>query len=81
MSVHMSTAGPRVRLRLPQRRGWALAVFAAVLTAAFAAASPAQAAQPGVTQISSDPYTAANAPRGQHATRSNPTPLPGVRRS
>jgi hypothetical protein len=72
MSVHMSTAGPRVRLRLPQRRGWALAVFAAVLTAAFAAASPAQAAQPGVTQISSDPYTAANAPRGQHATEVEP---------
>jgi BNR repeat-like domain len=72
MSVHMSTAGPRVRLRLRQRRGWALAVFAAVLTAAFAAASPAQAAQPGVTQISSDPYTAANAPSGQHATEVEP---------
>jgi hypothetical protein len=43
-----------------------------VLTAAFAAASPAQAAQPGVTQISSDPYTAANAPAGQHATEVEP---------
>ena len=72
MSVHMSTAGPRVRLRLPRRRARALAVFAAVLTATFAAASPAQAAQPGVTQISSDPYTAANAPSGQHATEVEP---------
>jgi hypothetical protein len=56
-------------------------MFAAVLTAAFAAASPAQAAQPGVTQISSDPYTAANAPSGQHATEVEPDTLPGARRS
>ncbi|HZC52770.1 MAG TPA: sialidase family protein, partial [Mycobacterium sp.] len=72
MSDHMSTAGLRVRLRLPRRRARALTVFAAVLTAAFAAASPAQAAQPGVMQISSDPYTAANAPSGQHATEVEP---------
>jgi BNR repeat-like domain len=72
MSVHMFTARPQARLRLPQRQGPALAVFAAVLTAVFALAAPAQAAQPGVTQISSDPYTAANAPRGQHATEVEP---------
>jgi uncharacterized protein (DUF2236 family) len=72
MAVHTFTAQPRVRLRLPQRRGRALAVFAAVLTTVFGVASPALAAQPGVTQISSDPYTAANAPRGQHATEVEP---------
>jgi hypothetical protein len=72
MSVHMFTARPRARLRLPQRQGRALAVFAAVLTAVFALAAPAQAAQTGVTQISSDPYTAAIAPRGQHATEVEP---------
>ncbi len=72
MSVHMSVARPQIRFRLPGRRAGALAVFAAVLTAAGAAASPAQAAQPGVTQISSDPYTAANAPAGQHATEVEP---------
>jgi hypothetical protein len=72
MSVHMSVAGPRMRCRLPGRRARALAVFAAVLTAAFAAVSPAQAAQSGVTQISSDPYTAADAPSGQHATEVEP---------
>jgi hypothetical protein len=72
MSVQMFTARPRARLRLPRRQGRSLAAFAAVLTAVFALAAPAQAAQPGVTQISSDPYTAANAPRGQHATEVEP---------
>jgi hypothetical protein len=72
MSVQMFTARPRARLRLSQRQGRGLAVLAAVLTAVFAVASPALAAQPGVTQISSDPYTAANAPRGQHATEVEP---------
>ena len=60
------------RMRLPRRAWLSAAVTAAALTAAFAAAPPAQAAQPGVTQISSDPYTAANAPSGQHATEVEP---------
>jgi hypothetical protein len=60
------------RHRVPRRRGKSFAVFAAVLTAAFAAAVPAQAIQPGVVQISADPYTPANAPRGQHATEVEP---------
>jgi hypothetical protein len=51
------------------RRGATLAVLAAL--ALFVAAF-AQAAQPGVTQVSSDPYTAATAPRGQHATEVEP---------
>ena len=72
MSAYLSVARPQMRFRLPGRRARALAVFAAVLTAAVATASPAQAAQPGVTQISSDPYTAANAPAGQHATEVEP---------
>src|SRR5215469_4056748 len=49
MSVQIFTGPPRVRLRLPQRRGRAVAVVAAVLTTVFALATPAQAAQPGVT--------------------------------
>lgn len=42
------------------------------LVAAFGTVALARAAQPGVTQISSDPYTAANAPRGEHATEVEP---------
>jgi hypothetical protein len=68
----MFTPRPRMRLRLRLRQGRAFAVFAAVLTTAFALASPAHAAQPGVTQISSDPYTVANAPSGEHATEVEP---------
>jgi hypothetical protein len=49
-----------------------LPVLAGLLTAAFAAAVPAQAVQPGLVQISADPYTPANAPRGQHATEVEP---------
>jgi hypothetical protein len=44
----------------------------AALLAAFATVAPAQAAQTGVTQISSDPYTPASAPRGEHATEVEP---------
>ncbi|HZC51605.1 MAG TPA: sialidase family protein [Mycobacterium sp.] len=47
-------------------------MLAGLLTAAFAAAVPAQAVQPGLVQISADPYTPANAPRGQHATEVEP---------
>ena len=48
-------------------------LIGAALTAGFAvAASPARAAQPGVTQVSADPYTPATAPSGQHATQVEP---------
>ena len=44
----------------------------AALTAAFAAATPAQAAQPGVTQVSSDPFAPSSAPAAAHATEVEP---------
>jgi hypothetical protein len=52
--------------------GWVCLLATAALTAAFAAAPPARAAHAGVTQISSDPYTPASAPRGEHATEVEP---------
>src|SRR6266545_1914390 len=72
MSIHRTGTWSRAPLRIPRRRWWDLALLAALLTAAFAVAAPAQAAQPGVAQISADPYTPANAPRGQHATEVEP---------
>ena len=79
MSIHVhatpagkpaSGAAPLPRYR---RAVWhAVTVVTAVVAAAFAAAIPAHAAQPSVTQISSDPYTPANAPSGQHATEVEP---------
>jgi BNR repeat-like domain len=42
------------------------------LIVAFGTAAVARAAQPGVTEISSDPYTAATAPTGEHATEVEP---------
>jgi hypothetical protein len=44
----------------------------AALAAAFAVPMSAQAAQPGVSQISADPYTVATAPSGEHATEVEP---------
>ena len=46
--------------------------MAAALTAVFAAAAPAHAAQPGVTQVSSDPFAADSAPTAAHATEVEP---------
>ena len=72
MSIRMVVTRSRARLWIPRRRGWGLVLLAALLVAAFAAAAPAHAVQPGVVQISADPYTAANAPSGQHATEVEP---------
>jgi hypothetical protein len=68
--VSASAAVPRLRLSRATRRTAAL--LAAALAAMFAVAAPAHASQPGVTQISSDPYTSANAPSGEHATQVEP---------
>ena len=64
--------GARPGLRLPRTAWWPAALLAAALTAAFATATPALAAQHGVTQVSADPYTPATAPTGQHATEVEP---------
>jgi BNR repeat-like domain len=77
MSSRITFHLPQVRIRSARRMGWVGLLAAAALTAAFAAAAPAQAAQAqagqaGVRQISSDPYTPANAPRGEHATEVEP---------
>src|SRR4029453_693095 len=60
------------RLRVARKARRSAALIVAWLTAAFAVAGLAQAAQPGVTQVSSDPYTPATAPTGQHATEVEP---------
>jgi hypothetical protein len=60
------------RLRLPRTAWWPAALLAVALAAAFATATPALAAQPGVTQVSADPYTPATAPTGEHATEVEP---------
>ncbi len=48
-----------------------IALFAAVVTAAFAVAAPAQA-QAIVTQISSDPFAPNSLPTAAHATEVEP---------
>ena len=48
------------------------AALPAALAATFAMATPTQASQPGVTQVSADPYTQATAPSGEHATEVEP---------
>jgi hypothetical protein len=47
-------------------------LLVAALTAAFAMAAPAEAAQPGVTQVSSDPFAADSLPAAAHATEVEP---------
>jgi hypothetical protein len=55
------------------RKAWRRAALIAVgLGVALAAAGIAGAAQPGVTQVSADPYTAVDAPTGEHATEVEP---------
>ena len=66
------SAAPGRRLRLPRIAWWPAALLATALAAAFATATPVLAAQPGVTQVSADPYTPANASRGEHATEVEP---------
>jgi hypothetical protein len=71
-AAHKPATSAVSRLRCPRAVRRTATLVAAVLAAGFAAATPAHAAQPGVTQISSDPYTTANAPSGQHATEVEP---------
>src|SRR5260221_7909349 len=79
MSMHIDARAARSaapgalpRLRLPRTAWWPAVLLAAALAAAFATAPPALAAQPGVTQVSADPYTPATAPTGEHATEVEP---------
>jgi hypothetical protein len=72
MSIRTAATRSTAPLPIPRRRWWGPALLAALLAAAFAAAAPAQALQPGVVQISADPYTPANAPSGEHATEVEP---------
>jgi BNR repeat-like domain len=75
ISAKSGHAGSTTRTQLQaawktRRKG---VLFAATLAAiALAATASAQAAQPGVTQVSADPYTAADAPTGEHATEVEP---------
>lgn len=77
MSIDMRAVTPEpierdAHYRIRHRRAWVGVLLAATLAAAFSVAVPADAAQPDVTQISADPYTAQNAPRGEHATEVEP---------
>jgi hypothetical protein len=72
MSSGITFGPPPTRIKSARRAGWLGLVAVAALIAAFTAAAPAQAARAGVRQISSDPYTPANAPRGEHATEVEP---------
>jgi hypothetical protein len=67
-----SNAGGRWRLPVSRKAWWGTALLAATLTIAAAAAAPARASQPGVTQVSADPYTPDNAPTGEHVTEVEP---------
>ena len=60
------------RQRLARRAGLVMALLAPALTTAIAVGVPAQAAQTGVTQISSDPFPASSAPTAAHATEVEP---------
>ena len=68
----VSELGTQTRHRR-RRSAWRITtLLTAALCAAFGAAVSAQAAQPGVTQISSDPFTAASSPPATHATEVEP---------
>src|SRR5205807_7434561 len=75
-TARLPGSGDTTRHRRARRAGLRAALLAAALitplTAVFAAATPAQAAQPGVTQISSDPYSPDSAPAAAHATEVEP---------
>ena len=61
------------RPRLFVRPRWlSLGLLAALVGFALAFAAPVHAAQAGVVEISSDPYTAAAAPTAQHSTEVEP---------
>ena len=64
--------GAATRQRLTHRTGLVMALLAPAVAAALAVGAPAQAAQTGVTQISSDPYPASSAPAAAHATEVEP---------
>jgi BNR repeat-like domain len=72
MEIHPNTPTAPPAPRHHTGRGRQATVWlAAVLTAAFAAA-PARAAQPGISEISSDPFAVDSAPTAAHATEVEP---------
>jgi len=71
-NTRTTTAAVSPRARRPSMVRWGATLLAAVLTAMFATAAPAQAASPGVSQISSDPFAPASAPTAAHATEVEP---------
>jgi hypothetical protein len=72
MATRLISSASPVGIR-PGRRFALLALLAgAALVAALTTPAPARAAQPGVSQISSDPYTPANAPSGEHRSEVEP---------
>ncbi|HEV2260154.1 MAG TPA: sialidase family protein [Streptosporangiaceae bacterium] len=76
ITARLPVPGATTRHRRARRAGLRAALLAAALitplTAVSATATPARAAQPGVTQISSDPYSPGSAPAAAHATEVEP---------
>ena len=76
ITARLLGSGATTRHQRARRAGLRAALLAAALitplAAVFAAATPAQAAQTGVTQISSDPYSPDSAPAAAHATEVEP---------
>jgi hypothetical protein len=60
------------RKRLSRLAGTSAALLATALISALSLSAPAQAAQTGLTQISSDPFPAGSAPTAEHATEVEP---------
>ena len=77
ISTRAQTAAAALRHR-PRRTWRRAATLVAALTAIFAAAVPAGAAQPGVTQIRSDPHPADSLPTAAHATEVEPDTFLGL---
>ena len=76
ITARLPDPGATTRHRRARRAGLRAALLAAALitplTAVSATATPARAAQTGVTQISSDPYSPGSVPAAAHATEVEP---------
>ena len=64
--------GAPVQRRASRTARWSALLLGVALTAALAAGAPAQAALPGVSEISSDPFAPDSLPTASHATEVEP---------
>ena len=64
--------GDAARKRLTRRAGRSAVLLATAVISALALSAPSLAAQTGLTQVSSDPFSAGSAPTAAHATEVEP---------